>query len=306
MGARVTRRGVLVMAYGTPRDLDHVEEYYRDILGGRRPPTELLENLTARYRAIGRSPLLEITRAQAVEIGARLDGIEPYLGQKHAAPFIADAINAMADQGVEDAVGLVLAPHYSRMSVGDYEARARRAAEARGWNADLKMVESWHLEDGYIDYLVREVKIALDALPAPAREHPVVVFSAHSLPARIVSAGDPYPEQLQATADEVGRGAGLDRWQVAWQSAGRTKEPWLAPDITEVIATLADDGASGVVICPCGFVADHLEVLYDIDIEAARIARERGIGLTRTRMPNDDPAFLDMLAEVVMRRFSKR
>jgi protoporphyrin/coproporphyrin ferrochelatase len=303
--AAVTMRGVLVMAYGTPVDLDHVEEYYRDILGGQQPPAELVENLTARYRAIGGSPLLEITRAQAAGIGARLDGVEPYLGQKHAAPFIADAIDAMADDGVEEAVGLVLAPHFSRMSVGDYEARARSAAEARGWRGNLEMIESWHLEDGYIGFLVREVKIALDALPAPARERPVVVFSAHSLPARAVGAGDPYPEQLQATADAVGGRAGLERWRVAWQSAGRTKDPWLGPDITEMIATLAAGGASGVVVCPCGFVADHLEVLYDVDIEAARVAGEHGIGLTRTRMPNDDPAFLDMLAEVVMRRFSE-
>jgi ferrochelatase len=301
----MTTRGVLVMAYGTPVDLDHVEEYYRDILRGRQPPTELLEDLTARYRAIGGSPLLEITRAQAAGIGARLDGVEPYLGQKHAAPFIADAIDAMATDGVEEAVGLVLAPHFSRMSVGDYEARARGAAEARGWSGGLEMIESWHLEDGYVEYLVREVKIAIDALSAPARERPVVVFTAHSLPARILETGDPYPEQLQATADAVGGRAGLERWRIAWQSAGHTRDPWLGPDITETIATLAAGGATGVVVCPCGFVADHLEVLYDVDIEAARVASESGIGLTRTRMPNDDPAFLDMLAEVVMRRFSK-
>jgi ferrochelatase len=300
----VTKRGVLVMAYGTAKDLDHVEEYYRDILHGRQPQAGLLENLTARYRAIGGSPLLDITRAQADGIRARLE-MEPYLGQKHAAPFIADAIRDMATEGVEEAVGLALAPHFSKMSIGDYEARARRAAGSCGWAGTLKMVESWHLEDGYIEYLVREVKMALDALPAPARMRPVVIFSAHSLPARTVEAGDPYPDQLRATAEAVAHRAGLERWKVAWQSAGRTREPWLGPDITEVIATLKEDGATGVVACPCGFVADHLEVLYDVDIEAKRVADDHGIGLTRTRMPNDDPAFLDTLAEVVMRRFSK-
>lgn len=299
------RRGVLVMAYGTPTDIDHVEEYYRHILGGRQPPVERLDDLRARYRAIGGSPLLAITRAQAEGIGGRLDGVEPYLGQKHAAPFIGDAVRAMEADGIEEAVGLVLAPHFSTMSIGDYDGRARDAAEDAGWAGTLEMVESWHLEDGYIDYLVREVKMALDALPSRAREAPVVVFTAHSLPARIVATGDPYPEQLKETADAVARLAGIERWTVAWQSAGHSKDPWLGPDITEVIPVLTDEGITGAVVCPCGFVADHLEVLYDVDIEAARVAADHGIALTRTRMPNADPAFLDMLAEVVMRRFSK-
>jgi protoporphyrin/coproporphyrin ferrochelatase len=296
--AAMTRRGALVMAYGTPADLDHVEDYYRDILHGRSPSPELVAGLTQRYRAIGGSPLLSITKAQVEGIGARLEGIRAYLGQKHAAPFIRDAVRAMTADEIDEAVGLVLAPHYSRMSIGDYASRAKRAAEDAGWTGELRMVESWHLEDGYLEFLVREVKVALDGL-----DDPVVLFTAHSLPARIIDAGDPYPEQLRATAQAVAQRAGLERWKVGWQSAGRTADPWLGPDITEILPALAREGVSGVVVCPCGFVADHLEVLYDVDIEAKRVAGSLGLELTRTRMPNDDPAFLDTVAAVVERHF---
>jgi protoporphyrin/coproporphyrin ferrochelatase len=300
MEATLTSRGVLVMAYGTPADLDHVEEYYRDILHGRSPPAELVAALTDRYRAIGGSPLLQITKAQVEGIAARLEGVRAYLGQKHAAPFIPDAVRAIAADGIDDVVGLVLAPHYSQMSIGDYASRARRAAQDAGWTGELRLVESWHLEEGYLKFLVREVKVALAGL-----DDAVVIFTAHSLPARIADAGDPYPEQLRATARAVAQRIGLERWEVGWQSAGQTAEPWLGPDITEILPVLAHEGVSGVVVCPCGFVADHLEVLYDVDIEARRVADSLGLQLARTRMPNDDPDFLDTVAAVVLRRFER-
>jgi ferrochelatase len=296
------RTAVLVMAYGTAKALDDVEAYYSHIRGGRPPSPELLAELTARYRAIGgRSPLLAVTEAQARGLAARL-GISVYLGQKHAAPFIADAVADMARDGVERAVGLVLAPHFSTMSVGDYEQRIQRAAEGAGWDGKLEMIESWHLEPGYVELLAGAVEAARRNLPAPTRAGATVIFSAHSLPARILASGDPYPEQLAATAAAVARRAGLERWRVAWQSAGRTGESWLGPDILEVIDKLARAGAPAVIVCPCGFVADHLEVLYDVDIEAADHARTRGIALARTASPNDDPAFLDTLSGVVRRR----
>lgn len=289
------------MAYGTPTGLDDVQNYYTDIRHGRPPPPELLEELTNRYRAIGgRSPLLEITKAQARGLEERLD-IPTFVGQKHAAPFIADAVERMAAEGVDAGVGLVLAPHYSAMSVGDYERRARNAADESGWTGRLRMVTSWHLEPGYIDLLARAVTRSLGALGQDARRNSIVLFTAHSLPEKILQKNDPYPDQLRETGAAVAERAGIERWDIGWQSAGRTDVPWLGPDILEVLPKLAADGTRGVVVCPCGFVADHLEVLYDLDIEAKSAASELGIQLERTASPNDDPNFLDALATVVRR-----
>lgn len=296
------RRAVLVMAYGTPHDLGGVEAYYTDIRGGRPPPPELLDDLIARYRAIGGSPLRAITNAQVRGIEQRA-GVPCHLGQKHAEPFIPDAVEQLARDEVERAVGLVLAPHYSAVSIGDYEARARRAAGEIGWDGDLRMVESWHLEAGYIDFLTAAVGRAFSSLSERAQAGAVVIFTAHSLPARAVRAGDPYRRQLTETADAVARRAGLDRWQIGWQSAGRTADPWLGPDVTESLTELSGKGVPGIVVCPCGFVADHLEVLYDIDIEARAVAEKQSIELARTDMPNDDPNFLDTLVRVVERAF---
>ena len=291
---------VLVMAYGTPKGLADVEAYYTDIRRGRPPSAEQLEELTERYRAIGgRSPLLEITERQAQGVGERL-GVPAYVGQKHAAPFIPDAVARMKADGIERAVGLVLAPHYSSMSIGDYSRRATAAAEATGWAGTITMVQSWHVEPAFIDLLADYCKKALASLPETVRDQTTFVFTAHSLPAAIVRNNDPYPEQLRETAEAVAGQLGLERWQVGWQSAGRTSDPWLGPDVLEILDSLAAN-ADGVVVCPCGFVADHLEVLYDLDIEAKQRADELGIPFTRTRSPNDDPAFLDMLAGVAAR-----
>lgn len=289
---------VLVMAYGTPRNLDEVEAYYTDIRHGRPPPPDLLQGLRERYAAIGGSPLLEITRAQAKGIAERT-GLRAYVGQKHAAPFIPDAVESMSRDGVERAIGIVLAPHYSKMSIGDYARRAERAAAEKGWRGSLRVVESWHLNEGLIALLAARVTEATARLPEEARRAAVVLFTAHSLPERILQAGDPYPGQLRATAAAVAAAAGIERWDVAWQSAGRTGGPWLGPDLLDVVRRLAAEGTRGVVVCPCGFVSDHLEVLYDVDIEARGAAEEHGVELVRTRSPNADPEFLDVLASVV-------
>lgn len=303
--ALVIKRGVLVMAYGTPRDLDDVERYYTDIRRGSPPPAELLEELTTRYRAIGgRSPLLEITSAQTEGLQERLDGVKAYLGQKHSPPFISDAVAAMAGDGVEEAVGLVLAPHFSSMSVGDYERRAATAAERFSWSGRLQMVQSWHLEPGYVSLLAERVAAGIGDLAPELREEALVVFSAHSLPQRILRDDDPYADQLRETAEAVAAAVPLPRWRTGWQSAGRTADPWLGPDILEVVEKEAADGTKAIVVCPCGFVADHLEVLYDLDIEAKQAAAERGLELRRTRSPNADPEFLDVLATVVRRAFA--
>lgn len=294
------------MAYGTPATIDDVETYYTDIRGGRPPSQELLDELTQRYQAIGgRSPLLEITRAQAAGIQERVEGLSSYVGQKHAAPFITEAVARMRDDGVEEAVGLVLAPHYSSMSVGDYERRARLAAEEHGWNGSFTMIDSWHLEERFVSLLASRVADALGRLSERARQEAVVVFTAHSLPTSILEHGDPYPDQLQQTADAVAARAGLERWQIGWQSAGRTTVPWIGPDLLDILVELAAKGVPGVVVCPCGFVADHLEVLYDVDIEAKALAFDLEIELERTQSPNDDPGLLEMLAGVVVRAFER-
>jgi ferrochelatase len=206
------------------------------------------------------------------------------LGQKHAAPFIEDARADLTTMGVGRIVALVLAPHYSALSVGEYEERAR---------PDV-MVRSWHLEPGLIDALAARVRAACGRATGPVE----VLFTAHSLPARVVEMGDPYPDQLRETAEAVAARASVGRWRLAWQSAGRTPEPWLGPDILEVIST---SDAETIVVCPCGFVSDHLEVLYDLDVEAAQVASEAGKRLVRTASLNDDPAFIAVLADVVRR-----
>jgi ferrochelatase len=287
--------GVLVMAYGTPASPEDVEAYYTHVRRGRPPTPELLAELRGRYEAIGgTSPLMERTRAQAAGVQAALgDAYRVELGMKHAAPFIEDGVAALAAAGVGAIVGLVLAPHYSRLSVGEYAARAAAAAAERG--IDLRMVQSWHVECGYVDLLAGFVR------DVPRPDGAEVIFTAHSLPSRILDEGDPYPTQLEETAAAVAEAAGVERWSVGWQSAGRTPEPWIGPDILDVLRDRAASGSAGVVVCPAGFVSDHLEVLYDLDVEASRLAGSLGLPFTRTRMPNDHPQLCATLAGVVRR-----
>ncbi|QSO49936.1 ferrochelatase [Alicyclobacillus mengziensis] len=297
--------GVLVMAYGTPRSLAEVEPYYTHIRHGRKPTPALLDNLIERYRAIGGvSPLNDITSAQASGIEHRLNRFGPgtfkvYLGMKHASPFIADAVVQMARDGIRHAVSLVLAPHYSTMSVKTYQKEADDKAAELGIPSFVH-VDSWHLEPLFIDLLADRVKTALKAFAPDAKVR--VLFSAHSLPERILSLGDPYPQQLRETGDTVAKQIGLTNYSFAWQSAGRTDEKWLGPDILNVLRELHDGGEDNVVVCPAGFVSDHLEVLYDVDIECQATAQELGMHLTRTESLNADPRFLDMLSAVVLRR----
>jgi protoporphyrin/coproporphyrin ferrochelatase len=288
------KSGVLVMSYGTPDGLEDLERYYTDIRRGRPPTPELLQELTERYEAIGgASPLAEITRAQAEGIGERL-GVGARVGYKHSPPFIEETVKSMIDEGFDAITGVVMAPHYSTMSIADYR---RRTEDAAGSEIQVGFVESWHLEPGYIAWLTNEILSA--AGPRGAADRPAVIFTAHSLPVRILEAGDPYPRQLEQTAEAVAGAAGLPRWRIGWQSAGRTSDEWLGPDLLAIVDELADAGEERIVVCPCGFVADHLEVLYDIDIEAAQHARGRGVELTRTPAPNADPSFLDAVSAAV-------
>ena len=296
---------MLLMAYGTPGSPEEIEPYYTDIRRGNPPPPDLLADLVRRYGAIGGiSPLAQRTRAQAAGLAAALAergaAVPVTIGLKHAAPKIEDAVDELVASGVRRIVGLVLAPHYSRGSVQQYLDRARARAAGIDPGVELLDIESWHLEPAYLDFLATGVRARLAELPGRTK----VLFTAHSLPQRVVAGGDPYPGQLRATAEAVAERAGLlpwSTWAVAWQSAGRTADPWLGPDILEVLRDLAATGrAEGALVCPCGFVADHLEVLYDLDIEAKALADQLGLAFARTPVLNDDPAVLGALADRVL------
>jgi ferrochelatase len=218
---------------------------------------------------------------------------------KHSAPSIEDGVGELVARGAGRIVAVVLAPHYSRMSVGEYAERALAAAAVAPGPCELTVVRSWHLAPGYLDFLAGAVQDAVAELPPDARHGAHVVFTAHSLPTRILDDGDPYRAQLAETATSVAQRLGLHRWSIAWQSAGRTADPWIGPDILQVIDELRAGDASAVVVCAAGFVSDHLEVLYDLDVEARARARQQGLAFARTRSPNDDPVFVRALADVV-------
>lgn len=298
-------KGVLLMAYGSPETLDDVEEYFTHIRGGRKPSPEAVEELKERYRCIGgRSPLMEITQAQARALeqvlNADPDGTyRVYVGMKHWQPFIHETIERMAADGIERAAAIALAPHYSRMSVGAYIEAAQEALKAHPLN--VRFVESWHLQPTFIEAWTSRVRDALEKFGPEERDEVVVVFTAHSLPERILQWDDPYPRQLRETCEAVAGRVGLpnSRWKFAYQSASHTNEPWLGPDVLDVLDELAHQGAKSVLVCPIGFVADHLEVLYDIDVECREQAEELGLHLERTESLNDDPLFVRALAEIV-------
>jgi ferrochelatase len=312
--------GVLVMAYGTASGPEDIERYYADIRGGRPPSPEHLAELRERYAAIGdRFPLLEITRAQAEgierELNSRSRGaFRTYLGMKHSAPTIAEAVGRMRADGIERAAGLVMAPHWSGMSVQTYLDRVREAAPDDV--PSFAFVRSFHDEPGFVRLLADRVRDATATVPEEVRADTTVVFSAHSLPVRTLEDGSSrckhcraedcadacrYREGLLETARLVAAEAGIQRWTIAWQSAGRTSDPWWGPPMEDVIGELAETGARGVVVCSAGFVSDHLEILYDLDIEARILAEAAGMAFARTRMPNADRAFATTLAEVVLR-----
>jgi ferrochelatase len=304
--------GILTMAYGTPASLDELLPYYTHIRHGRPPSPEQLEELAARYRAIGgRSPLREITRAQGEGLIAALErrhgpgSVRGYQGMKHTAPFLADAVDAMRRDGIERAVGLVLAPHYSAGSVDEYRRCVLARARDVGGPARLTFVESWHVEPSLIAFLAARVKTALERFPVEERDAVPLVVTAHSLPARLVEEeGDPYRDQLVETARALAERLGRRDWRISWQSAGRTSERWLGPDILDTLREMRAAGHTTALVCPAGFVSDHLEVLYDLDVEAQALCREIGLHMERTASPNADPAFSEVLADVVDRHLA--
>jgi ferrochelatase len=276
------------MAYGAPATEADIELYFTHIRGGRPPSPEALEELTKRYRAIGGSPLIEVTRAQARALEQRLH-LPVFVGMKHSPPFIEEGAGEARRAGVKRLVGLPLAPHYARMSLGGYESALREA-----WDGELLFVNGFHDHPGFITAVRTLLR---EALAAHAADR--VFFTAHSLPERILREGDPYQEQLLASCRLVADGIELPPWEFAYQSQSKTGEPWLGPDVLEAIAA---SGAGRVLVCPIGFVSDHLEVLYDLDVEAQEFARARGIEIRRTASFNNRTEFIDALAAVVRDR----
>lgn len=297
--------GVIVLAYGTPQSLDDVEPYYTHIRRGRRPSDEEVRDLKERYLKVGgKTPLLEVTQELARKLQQRLNGdgegpYRVYVGMKHWHPFIEETVQAMAADGVKSVVGLPVAPHYSRMSVGDYRHTLEEALRALPAPPPLRFIESWHGNPRFIAALAARVRAALAEHFSGEQDQVEVVFSAHSLPERILSWNDPYPEELQQSAAAIAQAAGLRSWRLCYQSAGHTAEPWLGPDILDFLRELAAEGHTRVLSVPFGFVIDNLEILYDIDIEAQALAQELGIKLRRIETPNASDDLVEALADVV-------
>jgi ferrochelatase len=280
------------MAYGSPSSEADVEDYYTHIRGGRKPSPEALDELKGRYRAIGGSPLTAITRAQAKAIGDRL-GLPAFVGMKHASPFIADGAAEAERAGIQRLVGIPLAPHFAEMSLGAYRHSLEKA-----WQGELVFVRGFHNHPAFIRAVQQLIAERLNE-SVPDR----LFFTAHSLPARIVAEGDGYHDRLLESCHLVEAGMQLPKWEFAFQSASTTGEPWLGPDLLDA---LARSGARDVLVCPIGFVADHLEILYDLDVEAQEFARTHGIKIRRTASFNTRPDFIDAIAEVVSDAIGRR
>ena len=287
----------LLMAYGSPDTPEQVEPYFTHIRHGRAPSAEAVATLKDRYAAVGgRTPLSRLTDAVAAKLRERLqaDGVHDpvYVGMKHWHPFVGDVVKRMSADGVTEATALVLAPHYSRMSIGQYRDYADKANAELAAPVRITFIESWHRQPEFLSMMAQLVRNGLARFAPGERDDVTVVFTAHSLPERIRQWGDPYERELLDSARSVAGAVGLRDWRWAWQSAGSTGDPWLGPDILDFLETLAQEGVTRVLQVPIGFVSEHLEVLYDIDIEAKQKAASLGMRLERTELPNDRDEFI--------------
>ncbi|WP_080847458.1 ferrochelatase [Cytobacillus gottheilii] len=305
--------GLLVMAYGTPYREEDIERYYTHIRHGRRPSDEMLEDLRSRYEAIGGiSPLAQITKEQAEGLEQHLNDIQDeyefkmYIGLKHIEPFVEDAVQQMHADGITEAVSIVLAPHFSTFSIKSYNGRAKEEAEKLG-GLTITSVESWYKEPRFIQYWSDALKTVVDSMPEEEKDDFVLVVSAHSLPEKIIQMGDPYPDQLKETADLIAEAAQIKNYEIGWQSAGNTPEPWLGPDVQDLTRDLYEQkGYKAFVYAPVGFVAEHLEVLYDNDYECKVVTDEVGASYYRPAMPNAKPEFIDAMAAVVLNKLKEK
>ena len=289
------RVAVLLMAYGGPGSLEEVEPYLQDVRGGRPTPLAFVQEIRQRYARIGgRSPIRKLTEAQAVGVRQALgERFAVYVGMRHWHPYIRDVVERIVADGHRRVVGIVLAPHYSAMSVGAYE---KKLLEASAGRLDAALVRRWGDHPKFLEAVAGRVAQALQRFPAPGAVH--VLFTAHSLPERILATGDPYPDELRASAAAVAQRAGLAAWGFAYQSAGATPEPWLGPEAGAVMTELAGQGRRAFLIVPIGFVSDHVEVLYDVDVMYRELAARLGVRLERTTSLNDDPLLVGALAEI--------
>jgi len=290
---------VLLMAYGSPNSLDEVGEYLRQVRGSRLPTPEEVERLRDRYRQVGgQTPLLRITLAQAKALEEKFqsDRIDSrvYVGMKHWHPFIEDVVEKIESDGAQGIIGFALAPHYSKLSIGGYADAVRRGLARTGRPVPFTMVESWHDQQFLISALSRRVSDGLEKFNEPSKA--VVLFTAHSLPKKFVGDDDPYWSQLQATSQLVASKSGIKSWDFAFQSAGHPIDSWMGPSIKEKITELSGKGFRELLVCPVGFVSDHLEILYDLDIEAKGYAVSLGTRQERTASLNDDPEFINAIA----------
>ena len=292
--------GLLVMAYGGPNTIDEVEPYLLDVRGYRPTAPEIIHEVRERYREIGgRSPILEQTQAQAAALESALNinrqEFKAFVGMRHWHPYIKDTLAEMQSQGIQHTVGLVMAPHYSRMSI---EAYLKKIGEAES-SIEIAPINNWHLLPGYLDALVSRVRAALERFPVEVRSQVPVIFSAHSLPERILTWNDPYPDQLRATVEAVMQRLGNQPHDFAFQSAAISNEPWLGPDVSVLIERYAEQGQKNIISCPIGFICEHVEVLYDIDIVYQKLARSLGVRLERIEMVHTAPQMVAGLAELI-------
>ena len=297
-------KAVLLMAYGTPESLDDVAACFTHIRGGRAPSSEAIEHLRARYARVGGgTPLRRITESvrDRLEVALAAAGTprRVYVGMRHWHPYIAESMHRMRADGIREITAIALAPHFSKMSVGAYRQAVEAANSEPGEPFQLRFVDSWGRQPAFVSLITRLLREALLKFPPGERDSVMVVFTAHSLPVRIREWGDPYETELTESSALVAREAGITEWRFAWQSAGGSQEPWLGPDILEYLEELKREGVRNILQVPIGFVSDHLEVLYDIDVEAKEKARTLGMALERTALPNDSPEFIGVLAAVV-------
>ena len=299
--------GLLVMAYGTPYKEEDIERYYTHIRHGRKPSQEHIDDLTERYRAIGGiSPLAKMTEAQAEALCTRLNEIQDeveyklFIGLKHIEPFVEDAVEAMVAEGITEAVSIVLAPHFSTFSIKSYNGRAQAHIEKLGANLHLTSVESWYAQPKFIEFWKEAVNGELEKKSADERTNCCLIVSNHSLPGKIKLAGDPYEEQLIETAELIKAASDIENVEVGWQSAGKTPEPWLGPDVQDLTKELFEQKAyKAFIYTPVGFVTEHLEVLYDNDIECKDVCDELGVSYYRPTMPNVHPLFIDAMVDAI-------
>jgi ferrochelatase len=301
---------VLTMALGGPGSVDDVEAYLREMRRGRPTPPELVEEFRRRYRRIGgRSPLLEVSTRQAKALESRLTSegyrVRTYVGMRHWHPFIREAVEDIAHDGAQAVVALCLTPYYSRMSVGAYFDAVKEAIRDHGLSLDVTCVDSWSDVPGLADAFAEQVATSLKTLAQEGFPDPFILFTAHSLPRKIVDEGDPYEKELRETREAIRARLPALRSRMAYQSAGHTSDPWLGPPIEDVIEELGRMGEKAILVVPFGFVSDHLEILYDVDIGAKECAAKHGIHLERTRSLNDNPVFIEALATAVRPRLTR-